>query len=49
MGLTTMLASVLLEPAEDLLSVSIRARLVLQFVLDAGFDLVACSASEVSP
>ena len=48
MGLATVLAFALLGLIEDLFSVSVRARLVLQLVLGAGLGLVAHSAFEVS-
>ena len=48
MGLATVLAFALLGLSEDLLSVSVRTRLVLQLALGAGLGLVAHSAFEVS-
>ena len=48
MGLATVLAFALLGLIEDLFSVSVRTRLVLQLVLGAGLGLMAHSAFEVS-
>ena len=48
MGLATVLAFALLGLSEDLFSVSVRTRLVLQLALGAGLGLVAHSAFEVS-
>ena len=48
MGMATVLALALLGLIEDLFSVSVRTRLVLQLTLGAGLGLVAHSAFEVS-
>ena len=48
MGLATVLAFALLGLIEDLFSVSVRTRLVLQLALGAGLGLVAHSTFEVS-